>query len=229
MSDTWGFFLLGGDGKVRSAGRRLYSGLLPSAYAQAVSNTFHSSTEKVYFEYSQNNMYYPTFTKRAGSGLGLAPAPPIPVTNVILYDDGSIYASGSQVHTIPVPATGTNGVVGVAVGTNQIWFFVNGQWNGSPTANPATNVGGFSINPGIYYVIGLAVSPASPDGKNSVTLDINTGPTFVFPVPAGFAPWAAIDPINPGPPSVSAGSPNPPAPNKVDPGHTKGIRWVVPL
>jgi hypothetical protein len=29
-------------------------------------------------------------------------------------------------------------------------------------------------------------------------------------------------------PSVSAGSPNPPAPNKIDPGHTTGLTQVHP-
>jgi hypothetical protein len=29
-------------------------------------------------------------------------------------------------------------------------------------------------------------------------------------------------------PNVSTQSPNPPSPNAIDPGHTRGIRWVVP-
>jgi hypothetical protein len=78
-------------------------------------------------------------------------------------------------------------ILGVATDLvhGQIWFRVNGgNWNNSPTANPTTNVGGFSIS-----AVTPSVFPISQlnSGGDELTSDFY-GP-FTYAIPSGFSPW----------------------------------------
>lgn len=80
--------------------------------------------------------------------------------------------------------------------TNTVWFRVNaGNWNGSPTANPATGVGGFVI-------------PFTAGGENAYvkaamwnfegsSRTLNTGTSaFAQTMPSGFSPWVSVSTLN---------------------------------
>jgi hypothetical protein len=85
---------------------------------------------------------------------------------------------------------GTNDNIAVAVDfTNlKVWFKKIGQfWNGSGSADPATNTGGLTISAGTYFPMvgcdGAAVS-------NDDVMTANFGATaFVGTVPTGFSAW----------------------------------------
>lgn len=226
MTDTWRVFSAFGNGKLVNADLTLYSGAKANDGIAGISHAGRNITTgvggKYYFEIAVTDPFPPsTF----GSAVGIAD-PQNSANNLFLYPNGDIYAA-AKVHTITVPATGLNGIVRVAAGNGQVWWSINGgPWNGDPAADPAANVGGFSISPtALDYVYGDAENEGA---GQAVNITINTGPAFAFAVPAGFSAWDAEVSVFAGPPSVSAGSPNPPAPNRIDPGHTTGVRWVVP-
>jgi hypothetical protein len=80
-------------------------------------------------------------------------------------------------------------VVGMAVGDNQVWFRVNASnWNGSPTANPKTGVGGIPITSDMTHFVTYV---NYVHGAASVT--VNTVAPFAHAMPAGYAPWANIN------------------------------------
>jgi hypothetical protein len=75
-----------------------------------------------------------------------------------------------------------------------IWFRVNGNnWNGNPTADPGSNIGGFSLEPLSDNVV-LAITNNSNNANYNVTLnpgnyssgEINYG--FAYTIPSGFTP-----------------------------------------
>ncbi len=78
-------------------------------------------------------------------------------------------------------------IIGVALDqtADKIWFRKNtGDWNDSPTDDPATATGGFAVpNVNLIAMAGLFSGPGS--------VTINPGPTFAHAKPAGFSDWAA--------------------------------------
>jgi hypothetical protein len=81
--------------------------------------------------------------------------------------------------------------VAVDLGARLFWGRANGgQWNGSPTANPATGVGGISMTGAISTgALFPAVSAFDP-GPPADTITINFGATtFSGSIPAGFSAW----------------------------------------
>lgn len=107
------------------------------------------------------------------------------------FGTGAIWVNGSASgSTIGNAANGD--ILTVCVDTTAKLFWVQrngGNWNGSPTAIPATGTGGlsFSALAGPYFVAGLVTQPASA----SVTT-ANFGATaFNQALQLGFAAWDA--------------------------------------
>lgn len=76
----------------------------------------------------------------AGNGFGFT------ANSIGIYETTGVYINSVNVLAASL-VTGDN--VGIAVDTtnNRIWFRINGgNWNNSPSANPATNVGGIDIS-----------------------------------------------------------------------------------
>lgn len=149
-----------------------------------------------------SGLYYCEFTVTAldqayahsigngNSSASLTSGPGSPDTNSSAYYSGdpAVYVAGASGGTTGV-SYGVSGsdVVGMAVdmNNNSIWVRVNGgNWNGSGTANPATNTGGFSLaaisKP--WFVITALVSTSAST--------FNFGATaYGSAAPAGFGNW----------------------------------------
>lgn len=109
--------------------------------------------------------------------------------------DGRVYNNGVSVGTFSTYGTGD--VVGVAVDltNNRVWFRKGtGNWNGSPTANPTTNVGGLAITAGTYFagltiqIPGEALTMAfGTPGDDLHPVWANAFQTYSYP---NILPWA---------------------------------------
>jgi len=96
-----------------------------------------------------------------------------------IYTDGTNTAAGSSFGT-------ANDVVSVAYDADNrtAWFRTNGQqWNGSATADPATNVGGIAVS-------GTDPLTAALCSDEAVVFSISFGGGFLYAVPDGFQPWS---------------------------------------
>lgn len=108
-------------------------------------------------------------------------------TNSVGYENnGNVYAGGSQIGT--VGTFGNGAVISVAVdfAAGKVWFRLNGgNWNGSPTADPATNTGGLThgVTGDLYpgYMLQYDGTTAS-----QVTANFGTA-AFIYAVPSGFS------------------------------------------
>lgn len=157
----------------------------------SVKSTTSHSTGKLYFEVTV------VAYNRALIGIGNSSAT---LNNFVGSDANGIaeFGTGLVFVNSGTVASGFNAfnvastVVSVAVdiGNNAIWFRTTsgGTWNGSGTANPATNTGGLSITgsgvgAGPYFAI---LSP----GDSSTTLTACFLPgCYTQSVPAGFGNW----------------------------------------
>jgi len=135
----------------------------------------------------------------AGAGIATAAATAAdtvagtPVNCAIVQMGGEIFSDGADSgKTLGV--IGTPNAIGVAVDftAQKIWFRIapSGNWNGDPTANPATNVGGISFT---TYATGALSPVAGWNGGSAATAVLNAGNApFVGTVPLGFtAGWPA--------------------------------------
>lgn len=101
-------------------------------------------------------------------------------------NNGNVYTSGGQIGT--VGAYGSGAVISVAVdfAAGKVWFRLNGgNWDGSPTDNPATNTGGFThgITGSLYPGYMLQYDNTTP-----CQVTANFGATaFVYTPPSGFS------------------------------------------
>ena len=152
------------------------------------------SSGKYYFEATIT-----TFIGGSGNGVGIALASvnygdmSIVASgyNMVRFSNGTTYANGSLTGT-GLGARSAGDVIGVAIDLDnrQSWFRVapSGNWNGSGTANPATNVGGIAIPAG-------AMCPfcnfgGSGSAANNVTTANFGASAFSGAVPSGFtAGW----------------------------------------
>lgn len=106
------------------------------------------------------------------------------------FGPSNVFVNGVSVATIAPYTAGQVLSIALDIGNGQIWFLTNNtnQWNGSGTANPATNTGGISLSgngvgAGPYF---LMVSPAN----NATTVTVNFGATaYSNSVPSGFGNW----------------------------------------
>ena len=107
--------------------------------------------------------------------------------SMAVYNNGIVYWVGNDIYT-GLPTFAAGDIIDVALtGTYRTpgwWYRVNGgDWNGDPTANPATGTGGF------YQYVDDTVSPIYP----AVSIAGNTGPSVftiqdvpLYPIPSGF-------------------------------------------
>ncbi len=100
--------------------------------------------------------------------------------------NGNVNYNGTlDVYAAAAFSVGNTLCVAVDLVNMEIWFRVNGgNWNNSPTANPATDAGGFSITAITPHAYALAQLSATGD---EMTADFN-GP-FSYAIPSGFSPW----------------------------------------
>ncbi len=114
---------------------------------------------------------------------------PNSVTNgVIVFKSGNVRGAGNAL-LFNIGAFVANDVIGVAIDLDNktAWFRKNsGQWNGSGTADPATNTGGTDIT----AYMGAGIWPVAGSGNtvgDSVTISTDPGvDTFLNAAPTGF-------------------------------------------
>lgn len=127
----------------------------------------------------------------ANSGASLTAGPGSPDTNSVCYYNGDSNVYSGNVNRGSLGASYTFGdVVSMAVdiGNNRIWYRINGgNWNGSGTNDPATNVGGKDISnvSGPFFVIASAQKSAA----NSITTFNFGGSAYSYTAPSGFGNW----------------------------------------
>jgi hypothetical protein len=114
------------------------------------------------------------------------------VNSVGIGTDGNVYYAGTTAVT-GLPTWGATGdVLDIAVnpGINGMWMRVNGgNWNNSPTADPATNAEAIEIFNGPYYP---AVTVAGENGPSEFTVE----PVAQYTVPAGYTFVAGTEGAN---------------------------------
>jgi len=101
---------------------------------------------------------------------------------------GTVYYLSNSIAT-GYPTFTTGSVISVAIdyGNAKIWFRVNGgNWNGSGTADPATNTGGLSISTFLSAAPG-GISPGFGLYYTNDAMTMNFGDTaFTYTIPSGF-------------------------------------------
>jgi hypothetical protein len=117
-----------------------------------------------------------------GDGIGFQEG----VGNV--YFNGTTEVSDVSCYYNATPGTDTAMVaIDFTQSPPRFWFLgpSNNQWNGSGTANPATNTGGLSLN-----ITGpLAPAFVLHNGSSADEATLNTTGSFVNVIPSGFAAW----------------------------------------
>lgn len=152
---------------------------------EGVRATVSHSTGKWYIEFSNISLLYGGIIGFAAAGDALGSSGQAGVT---AGSPGYLQVGGSDYG----PYGNANGTVlsfAVDFTNNQIWTRTNGgNWNGSGTADPATNTGGQSISSLTTPLFPYAWLQFNPD-----TVDINGGDsTFSYTAPTGFNPWNGI-------------------------------------
>jgi hypothetical protein len=126
--------------------------------------------------------------------------------SMAVLNTGEVYWNGIQIYT-GLPTFVAGDVIDVAVTGTYVspgwWYRVNGgDWNGDPTADPATNTGGLlqyvddTASP-IYPAVSIAGSPGPGGGPSVFTIQ----DVPLYPVPAGFTFLGTSQTV----PPVSAG------------------------
>jgi hypothetical protein len=108
-------------------------------------------------------------------------------TGVVMYWSGSVYANGGSTGvSIPSVSAGTPVGMAVDLDNRKMWIRSSaaGTWNNSGTANPATNVGGFTIPAGTMVPVCVFGGGGGSAG-NVVTANFGAS-TFNGAVPSGF-------------------------------------------
>jgi hypothetical protein len=137
--------------------------------------------------------YYVEFTVNdqnptADEAVGIGPGDPDLTSQQLITSDGSVWGYYSKTMDTGL-AFSPGCVVGMAMGNRQVWFRVNNSnWNGSPTANPTTGVGGIPITDNMTKFMAYV---SWVHAGSSVT--VNTVAPFAHAIPAGYAPWANIN------------------------------------
>lgn len=102
---------------------------------------------------------------------------------------GTIYSNGSSTGSTLAKTQASGDVIGVAIDLDnrKCWFkniSQGGNWNGSGTANPATNTGGLTMDANYGF------NPVAVLDGNGASMTLNFGDTsFAASAPSGFAGW----------------------------------------
>jgi hypothetical protein len=109
-----------------------------------------------------------------------------PPDSVGVYDDGWVFTASSWSDAALPMIMNAGSVVGMAVAHGKMWLRVDtGNWNGSPTDNPATATGGLTIPSGAQHFMGSVGFWNL--GYTKIT--VNTVEPFVHAMPSGFVAW----------------------------------------
>jgi hypothetical protein len=99
--------------------------------------------------------------------------------------DGAVYyqmnGSYAAVDSFNPTATG----VAIDAGAQSIWIYNGTRWNGSGTANPATNTGGIALSPTLSGALFTMMSGCIVNDETTLNF---TGP-YTYSVPSGFGNW----------------------------------------
>jgi len=146
----------------------------------------YSGSGKYYWETTASGWSGNTATGIASASAVLTTVGATPTQAALVYVSGNIWVNNANSGST-LGARGTADTIGIAldVAAGRVWFRVapSGNWNGSGTANPATNTGGISVSAlsGAVYQL-FCAGPV----VNSCTL--NAAGAFSGTVPSGFVP-----------------------------------------
>ncbi|MBP1297415.1 SPRY domain-containing protein [Bradyrhizobium elkanii] len=148
-------------------------------YFEFIVGASHGSTDFVGVMASSYGYFF-AVNGNTGTGVG------------VWLGSGSIVSNGGPSGSLGASAAASGSVIGAAFdGDNErIWFRLNGgNWNGSGTANPATNTGGVAY-PVAAMAPAVAFSPyGSPTAGDNITANLGAS-AFSGAVPFGFtAGW----------------------------------------
>ena len=180
----------------KSANITLSNGNLTAAISANADSAVRSTTSKA----AGSGKYYFEVTVTgtlANTGIGVASPTAVlsSVHNTVTQaaaaftGPGSAFINGSNVgFALGGFVTGNVACVAVDLVNNRIWFRRNaGNWNDSGTANPATNVGGYSIS--ALFTSASAYGLVTM-GNTALQDNVNFGATaFAQTIPSGFVAW----------------------------------------
>lgn len=110
----------------------------------------------------------------------------VPTNAALVYPSGAIWVNNANSGS-SLGARAAGNIIGIALDLNnkQIWFRVApaGNWNGSGTANPATNTGGISVS---SIAAGSVFAAAAPWNVNEACVANFGDSAFSGAVPSGF-------------------------------------------
>jgi hypothetical protein len=156
-----------------------------------VRSTTSKATGKLYFEvaWSSNLGGGDTGCGIATPGAVLSSIGVSAVNAALIFVSGNIYINGANVGTLTPGAPPFTICTAIDLVNSNIWFRSgSGLWNGSGAANPATNVGGFSIS--ALFPTNPAYAVMAVSGNTTPTYTGNFGAlAFAQAVPAGFSAW----------------------------------------
>jgi len=110
----------------------------------------------------------------------------IMISSMAVFSDGFITNNGGTGGWPTAWVTNPETVLDLAIDftAGTFWFrYDGGNWNGSATANPATNIGGYALGAG---TVGKALLPYVRCTNANCSITINTGPGSL---PSGFSTW----------------------------------------
>ena len=110
---------------------------------------------------------------------------------IIGASTGQVWSNGGISGNIGTVVLGTWAGIAIDLDNRMAWFrpSPSGNWNASGTANPTTNVGGYTIPTGTMVPIGLFTG-ASMGAGSALTANFGSS-TFAGAVPSNFIPgWA---------------------------------------
>ena len=109
---------------------------------------------------------------------------------VLLFTgSGSLYVNGATKTGPGLPVTGSTVRFAVDFSNLQVWININGgNWNGSGTADPATNTGGYDLSAFIGSAVPLFPVAIAWASGNAGTANFGAS-AFSYAMPSGFTAW----------------------------------------
>jgi hypothetical protein len=159
-----------------------------SASDGGVRGTISQTTGKYYFEGTYTTVAASSTFGVASAVMGLTQANCLHAAGIQTLGGGIVAGNNSLNSGIGTITAGMVICVAIDLGNNTFWIRENnGNWNGSGTANPATNTGGYSLNTGSSIPSGTAVYPFFSSNTPGTALVANFGASsFAYTPPSGF-------------------------------------------
>ena len=109
---------------------------------------------------------------------------------VLLFTgSGSLYVNGATKTGPGLPVTGSTVRFAVDFSNLQVWININGgNWNGSGTADPASNTGGYDLSAFIGSAVPLFPVAIAWASGNAGTANFGAS-AFTYAMPSGFTAW----------------------------------------